>query len=185
MKLTLSKRSGKRKSELTEIRFRKDIPAVIYSKGQPGEKVTVKNAEFSEAIRHLQKGFLPTTVFEIDLEGNKRRALVKQIQYHPTTYQVLHLDFLLLVDETPLHIKIPITCVGQADCIGIKLGGFLRKVKRHVKVRCLPKDVPNDFKINVKELKIGDLKRVRDLDVSENVRLLMPDHEVIVVIAKR
>ncbi len=184
MKLTLSKRSGKKKSELTEIRFRKDIPAVVYCKGQPGEKVTVKNTEFSQAMRHVQKGFLPTTIFEIDLEGIKRRALIKQIQYHPTTYQVLHLDFLLLNQEF-VDIKVPITYTDQESCIGIKLGGFLRQVKRHIKVRCLPKEIPTDFKVSVKGLGIGNAKRIRDIDVPEKMHLLVPGDEVIVVIAKR
>jgi large subunit ribosomal protein L25 len=185
MKLTLSKRAGEKKSELTQIRHRKDIPAILYISGKAGAKVTVKGAEFHAIIRKLHKGYLPTTIFSLDFEGKEKRAIVKDIQYHPATYEVFHLDFLELDDKTPVDIKVPLLCIGEAECIGIKLGGFLRQIKRHIKVRCLPKDIPSDFKLDIKELEINQSKRVRDLDVKEGVCLLVPQDEVVVVIAKR
>ena len=185
MKLKLSKRSGEKKSELTQIRFRKDIPAVIYQNGKPGESVTVNGSEFHAILRGLKKGYLPTTIFELDLDGKKSKAVVKDIQYHPTTYQVLHLDFLLLSDGVPVDLKVPISFEGQADCVGIKLGGFLRPVIRHVRVRCLPKDIPVDFKMDIRSLAIGQTKRIRDIEISEAVRSLIKPEEVVVVIAKR
>lgn len=185
MKLTLSKRSGEKKSELTQIRFRKDIAAVIYQKGKPNENVTVKGSEFHAILRGLPKGYLPVTVFELDLDGKKSKAIVKDIQYHPTTYQILHLDFLLLSDKIPVDVKVPIVCTGEADCVGIKLGGFLRQVIRHLRVSCLPKDIPADFKLDIRELGIGQTKRIRDIEMNETLRLLGKEEEVVVVIAKR
>ncbi|MCB1067179.1 MAG: 50S ribosomal protein L25/general stress protein Ctc [Simkania sp.] len=185
MKLKLSKRSGEKKSELTQIRFRKDIPAVIYQNGKPGENAIVNGSEFHTILRGLQKGYLPTTIFELDLDGKKSKAIVKDIQYHPTTYQILHLDFLLLSDDVPVDVKVPISFEGQADCVGIKLGGFLRPVIRHVRVRCLPKDIPTDFKVDVRSLAIGQEKRIRDIEMSDAIRSLVRPQEVVVVIAKR
>jgi len=185
MKLKLSKRSGEKKSELTQIRFRKDIPAVIYQKGKPGELATVSGSEFHAVLRGLKKGYLPTTIFELDIDGKTSKAIVKDIQYHPTTYQILHLDFLLLADDVPVDIKVPISCVGEADCVGIKLGGFLRQVIRHLKVRCLPKDIPTDFKVDIRNLAISQTKRIRDIEMGESIRSLVNPGEVVVVIAKR
>lgn len=185
MKLKLSKRNGEKKSELTQIRFRKDIPGVIYEKGMPGEKIIVSGSEFHTILRGLKKGYLPTTIFELDLNGKKSKAVIKDIQYHPTTYQILHLDFLLLSDKIPLDIKVPITCTGEADCIGIKLGGFLRQVVRHVPIRCLPKDIPSDFKIDIRSLAIGQTKKIRDIEMSETLRSLVSSEQVIALIAKR
>lgn len=185
MKLALSKRPGKSKSELTKLRFLGDIPGVLYKSGKPGEKVVVKGSEFQTILRGLVKGHLPTTVFELDLEGNSTKAIIKDIQYHPTTYQILHLDFQELYDGAVVDVKVPISCIGEADCVGIKLGGFLRQVKRHIAVRCLPKDIPSDFEIDIRDLNIGQSKRIRDLKSSEAVRLLMRREEIVVVIAKR
>lgn len=185
MKLKLFKRSGEKKSELTQIRFRKDIPAVIYQKGKPGENVVVNGREFHAILRGLKKGYLPTTIFELDLDGKQSKAIVKDIQYHPTTYQILHLDFLILTNNVPIDIKVPITCVGEANCVGIKLGGFLRQVIHHLRVRCLPKDIPVDFKVDIRSLAINQTKRVRDIAMHETVCSLVNPAEVVVVIAKR
>lgn len=185
MKLTVSKRAGEKKSELTKLRHQGDIPAAVYSKGKPCEKITVKGAEFSAVIRGLPKGYLPTTVFELEVDGKKIKAIVKDIQYHPTTYQVLHLDFMILDDKVVVDVKVPIACIGEADCVGVKLGGFVRPVKRHVKVRCLPKDIPTDFKLSIKELAIGQSKRIGDIEFGNAIRPLATDKEIVVVIAKR
>ena len=185
MKLTVSKRAGEKKSELTKLRHQGDIPAAVYSKGRPCEKFIVNGAEFAAVIRKLPKGYLPTTVFELDIDGKKVKAIVKDIQYHPTTYRVLHLDFMVLDDKAEVEVKVPIACVGEADCVGVKLGGFVRPVKRHVKVRCLPKDIPTDFKINIKNLGIGQAKRVGDIEFGKAIRPLATEKEIVVVIAKR
>lgn len=185
MKLTVSKRTGKTKGDLTKLRHQGDIPASVYSKGKPCERVTVKGAEFEAVLRQLPKGYLPTTTFELEIEGKTIPAVVKDIQYHPTTYRVLHLDFLILEPKVTVDVKVPIHCIGEADCVGVKLGGFVRPVKRHVQVRCLPEDIPTDFKIDIKSLEIGQAKRVSDIEASEAVRLLAKPKEILVVIAKR
>ena len=69
--------------------------------------------------------------------------------------------------------------------MGIKLGGFLRQVIRHVKVECLPKNIPSEFIIDVKDLGIRQSKRLKDLAMPNGVKPLASPEEVIVVIAKR
>lgn len=184
MKLTLSKRISDKKSNLRQIRFQKDIPAVVYSGGEVGEKVIVSGSAFEAVLRETSKGHLPTTIFELELDGKKSRGIVKGIQYHPTTYQILHLDFLRLTDRL-VEIKVPVVCVGEANCVGIKLGGFLRQVIRHIPIRCLPTEIPTDFKVDVKNLTINQSKRVRDIDMGEKIDPLINGGEVVVVIAKR
>ncbi|MDJ0651590.1 MAG: 50S ribosomal protein L25/general stress protein Ctc [Simkaniaceae bacterium] len=185
MKLTVSKRTGETKSELTKLRHRGDIPASVYSKGKPGDKITVKGAEFEAVLRKLPKGYLPTTIFELDIEGKTKKAIVKDIQYHPTTYRTLHLDFLMLEPKITVDVKVPINCTGEAECVGVKLGGFVRTVKRHVEVRCLPDDIPTDFKVDIKSLEMDQSKRVSDIEAGEMVRLLAKPKEILVMIAKR
>lgn len=185
MKLTVSKRTGETKSELTKLRHQGDIPASVYSKGKPCDKITVKGAEFEAVLRKLPKGYLPTTTFELEMDGKTKKAIVKDIQYHPTTYRILHLDFLILEPKITVDVKVPINCIGEADCVGVKLGGFVRPVKRHVEVRCLPDDIPTDFKVDIKSLEIGQSKRVSDIEAGAMVRLLAKPKEILVVIAKR
>ena len=185
MKLNLYKRSGEKKSELTQIRYAGDIPGVVYRLRQSSEKVFVKGFEFAAIIRNLRKGFLPTTILEMELDGNKCNAIVKGIQYHPTTYNVLHLDFQLLEESVFVDVKVPVVFSGVEQCVGVKSGGFVRQVIYHIRVRCLPKDIPSSFALDISNLSIGESLRVSSIDRGDTVRLLVPEKEIIVVIAKR
>ncbi|MGC1879371.1 MAG: 50S ribosomal protein L25 [Rhabdochlamydiaceae bacterium] len=185
MKLAVKQRVSEKKKDIKEIRREGNIPAIIYfSKGQP-EKLIVSGAEFSTVLRGMKPGQLPTTVFMLSDGKKERRAIIKDIQYHLTTYIVSHLDFQELVDDVPVCVKVPVNCIGIADCMGIKLGGFLRQVVRHVKVECLPKNIPSEFLVDVKDLGIRQSKRLKDLKMPNGVRPLENPEEVVVVIAKR
>lgn len=186
MKLTVTKRPVERKSDAKKIRREGDIPAVVYASGQESESVLVNGTEFQTILRGITQGMLPTTVFEIDgLAGNKTKALVKGIQYHRTTYQILHLDFQLLQEDQPVKVKVPVECVGSAECVGIKLGGFLRQIKRTVEIECLPKDIPAKFFLDIKDLGLFATKKLKDLVLPKGVKLLGEQKDVVAVIAKR
>lgn len=185
MKLKVHKRTGK-KSETSAIRREKNIPAIIYGQGKAGEAIVVSGVEFNSLLRDVPKGRLSTAVFELHEEkATTRRAILKDIQYNPTTYDIIHLDFEELLDDVKVNVKIPIECVGVGDCVGIKLGGVLRQVIRSIRVRCLPKDIPSFFQVDIKDLGITDVKRLADLSIPETVRPLTKLTEVAVVIAKR
>ena len=185
MKVKISKRAGEKKSELSQLRHQKHVPGVIYGKGREVETVAVDGAEFSAALRHMKKGHLPTTIFELDLDGKVIKAIAKDIQYHPVTYRLLHVDFVELQEKQPVNVSVPVEYIGVADCAGIKLGGFLRQVIRHVRVRCLPKDIPTQFNLDITEMGIGNSKRVSDIDMPAGVKPLVGTKDVVVTIAKR
>lgn len=185
MKLSANERKSQTKSDILQLRRAGKIPAILYAPGQQGQTLSVDNAEFKAAMREIKAGQLPTTVFTLDFGGKPRKAVIKDIQYHPTTYDVIHLDFQELVKDVLVNVKVPISCIGVADCVGIKLGGFLRQVIRFVKVECLPHLIPQEFVIDVKDLSIKQTKRLRDLSMPEGVKPLAPMDEVVVVIAKR
>ncbi len=186
MKLTVSKRNSAKKSEAKKLRREGDIPAVIYSGGKEGEIITVKGNEFQKHLSHIKRGHLPTTVFTlVDGEGTERKAIIKDIQYHVTTYNIMHLDFEELHDDVLVNVKVPIEFLGAAECIGVKLGGVLRQVIRHLRVRCLPKNIPEGFGLDVRTLNMKDTIRLHDIDIPEGVRPMANMDEVVVVVAKR
>lgn len=185
MKLTAKKREGEGKSALNQIRRAGNIPAVFYAPGQPGQSIEITGSEFEAHLREIKKGTLSTTIFEIELDGKKKKAIVKDIHYDVTSYRIIHLDFEELKDDVPIRVRVPIECVGVGDCAGIKLGGFLRQVIRFVKVKCLPKDLPSQFEIDVQHLSMKQSKRLSDILLPKNVELLARPEEVVVVIAKR
>jgi len=185
MKLAVKQRVSEKKKDIKEIRREGNIPAIIYSSKSQPEKLVINGAEFNTILREMKPGQLPTTVFMLSDGQKERRAIIKDIQYHLTTYNVSHLDFEELVENVPVCVKVPVNCIGVVDCMGIKLGGFLRQVVRHVKVECLPKNIPSEFLVDVKDLGIRQSKRLKDLVMPNGVKPLAGPEEVVVVIAKR
>ncbi len=186
MKLTITERSSKTRGEVNKIRREGGIVANIYNRGKDGENVYVDGAVFKAHLRAITPGHLPTTIFTlVDAKGKERRAIVKDIQYHVTTYNILHIDLEILNDKVEVNVKVPIECVGDADCAGVKLGGVLRRVIRHVKVRCLPKDIPSSFKIDVRSMMISQTKKLKEMAIPEGVRPLISLNNVAVIVAKK
>ena len=186
MKLTITKRSKATKKEAKRVRRSGKIPAVIYSSHKSAENISVDDAEYQTIMRKIKSGGLPTEIFTlVDEDGNERKAVVKDVQYHVTTYRVLHLDFLELADDVLVNINVPIRCKGVVECAGIKLGGVLRQVIRHCKVRCFPKDIPAQFELDVENLGLMQSLKLNKLAIPEQIKPLSKMEEVAVVIAKR
>lgn len=186
MKLIVKPRFSQKKSDVKQIRSVGDIPAIIYSLKKEPASLIVSGQEFSAVLRQMQPGYLPTTIFTLSDGVKECRAIVKEIQYHITTYQVSHIDFAELIDDVPVTMKVPVSCIGTMDCVGVKLGGVVRQVMRHVKIKCQPKHIPTKFDMDVKNANIGDSLRVKDLQgISSDVTVLAKDNDVVVVIARR
>jgi large subunit ribosomal protein L25 len=185
MDLKIAKRKGQNKTESKVIRREGNIPAVLYSKGKSGENIVVSGKEFKKALNQIETGTLPTTIFVLNIDGSKRRAILKDVQYHITNYEVIHLDFEELVDGNEVSINVPIQCTGVVDCVGIKLGGSLRQVVRTLRVRCLPKNIPSQFEVDIRDMNVGQSKKVSEITLPSGVRPLTDTNTVAVVIAKR
>lgn len=186
MKLKMQPRNAEKKGDAKKMRREDDIPAIIYGHGTTAEPITVKNSEFTTLLRSVLPGRLSTTIFTLsDAKGKERRAILKDVQYHVTTYNIMHLDFEELQDNVKVNVKIPIECIGAAESPGIKLGGVLRQVIRYLRVRCLPRDIPSAFELDVKSLGPREARRLEDLTIPETVRPLANLKEVVAVVVKR
>ncbi|MCH9633815.1 MAG: General stress protein CTC [Chlamydiae bacterium] len=186
MKLKVKIRLAETKKIVNDIRREGNIPAILYAKDHPNKLIEVVGPEFKAHLRAIPQGGLPNTIFTLeDEEGKVFKALVKDIQYHVSTYEILHLDFIYLLEDTPVNVKIPLRFKGVADCVGVKLGGVVRPVIRHLKVRCLPKHIPTEFNLNVSKLSINQSMRLSKIELSEKIKPLLDLNEVAVVIAKR
>lgn len=186
MKLNIKKRAAATKGESNSIRRNGNIPAVVYAEGKLGDTVEVDGAEFAAISRKLKQGHLPTTIFTLkNEEGKDFQAIVKGIEYHPTTYRILHLDFVKLIDNAPVNVKVPLEAIGASECPGVKLGGVLRMIIRHLPVRCLPKDIPSSFTFDARDMEMSHKKKLSVIDIPDTVRPMVNLDNVVAVIAKR
>ena len=184
MQLKLKKRSPN--AALGPIRRRGDIPSILYAKGKKTQSMITNGVDFSTALRHVDKGALAVTVFDVNIEdGTSLKAIVKAIDYHPVTYKVLHLDLMELQEAVPVSIKVPIRFASVLDCVGVKQGGVLRRVIHCLKVDCLPKDMPKEFVLDVGSLGMKQSKRLSDIKFPTGVSSKANLEEVAVTVAKR
>ena len=184
--ITCNAREGTLDKTTKQLRRAGYIPYVIYSKGQEAKTGVLLRTDVEAALRSIRPGFLPTTQFALkDASGQISKAIVREIQYEPTTYVVMHIDFLELDEKSVVEVKVPVEFVNTVDCVGVKLGGLLRHIMRHVKVRCLPANLPSHFEIDVKELGIRQSKRIKDIALPAGVKFLAGPEEIVASIAKR
>jgi len=159
------------KKESKRLRAQEIVPAVLYGGEEP--------IHFAVSFSELRKLVYTPNVYLIDLdvEGKMYKAIMQDVQWHAIEEQILHIDFLLVQDDKPIKIEIPISVVGQAK--GTKAGGKLTQNLRRLKVKALAKDLPDTISIDVTKLGIGQSIKVGDVKVG-NIELLDPKSNVVV-----
>lgn len=150
------------------------VPAVIYG-GEKPVHFAIDKKEVSKAI------FTPD-VYQVNLtiDGKVIPTIIKDTQFHPVTDEILHVDFMELVENKPVKVKLPVRLKGQSR--GVKAGGKLLVHFRKVDLRGIPKDLPAEVVVDITALRIGQNIRVRDLS-TETVTLLNDPGAVVVAVA--
>jgi large subunit ribosomal protein L25 len=129
-------------------------------------------------FRHLV--YTPNAyIVEVDLDGTKHKAVMKELQFHPVTDKLNHIDFVEVFDDKPVTAEIPIMLTGAA--IGLKDGGKPRQRRRVLKVRGLIQHLPDTLDIDITNVSIGDVIKVGDL-AYDNLEILDPSRSMIYAI---
>ncbi|NJL58485.1 MAG: 50S ribosomal protein L25 [Desulfobacteraceae bacterium] len=146
------------------------MPAILYGPGTEPMSLAVNISEFERALKN-NKTRMGQTVFSLNIQdGNKRSAMVKELQRHPLTGAFLHADFYEIAMDRKVKVKVPVITKGIAK--GIDLGGMLQVIRREVEVLCFPNEIPNNIEIDVTELNVGDAIHVKDLKPEGNIEII-------------
>jgi large subunit ribosomal protein L25 len=147
-----------------------NIPCVLY-----GGK---DNVHFTTTVSEVRKLVYSPDVFVVNLEidGNKTKAIMKALQFHPVSDKVLHLDFLQLTEDKPVVVEIPVKLEGLAE--GVKAGGKLALEMRKLKVKGLYQQIPENIVIDVTALGLGKSIQVGAVSV-ENLEILNAKNAVV------
>ncbi|MCG8882460.1 50S ribosomal protein L25/general stress protein Ctc [Tenacibaculum finnmarkense] len=165
-----SKRESVGKRATKDLRNAGKVPCVLYG----GEELV----HFSAAEKLFKPLVFTPDVFTatIELDGAKYSAVLQDIQFHPVTDAILHVDFYQIFDDKELTMDIPVRLVGTAK--GIMLGGALRHNLRKLKVKALPANLPDFIEADITELAIGSKLYVTELR-NDKYTLLHPDNTVV------
>ena len=168
-----SPRENVGKRDAKELRYEGKVPAVLYG-GKEQAHFAVNRTDLNDAIYSPEASFV-----EITLNGKAVKAIVKDAQFHPLTDLLLHVDFLQLFDDKEITMEIPVKLTGTSP--GVKMGGKLVQKLRKLRVRSLPKNMPQVVEVSIAKLEVGNLFRVRDLEKANYFVTNTPEDTIVSV----
>ena len=146
-------------------RLRRDdrLPAVVYGHGQPNASITLPK---KQTLEHLHHG---AHLFNLSLEGNSQSVLLKDVQYDHLGQEVLHLDLFRVDLDEEITSEVPVVLVGDAR--GVLQGGTLTQMRDAIELVAKVRDLPDEIRVNVSDLEIGDAVHIGDVKLPDGVRL--------------
>lgn len=140
------------------------VPGVLYGGGENHTFVTNK--------RDL-KPLIYTPDFklaELEVGGKTHKAIIKDLQFHPVTDELMHVDLLKLVDGHTVKLEVPVKFTGTSP--GVKSGGKLIQQMRRIKIKTTPENIVDHLELDISELELGSAIRVRDIKLAEGVEIM-------------
>ncbi len=179
VEIQIEPREPGNKGKVKELRRQGKLPGVFYGpKAQP-VPLELDRKEFLSRVADLEGSHLIRIKSVSPLLANKV-ALVKEMQFHPVTGEVLHADFYEVDLAAKIRVKVPLHFVGKAE--GVVRGGILQPVVREVEVECLPIDIPEYFNVEVTSLDIGHSLHIKDLPMPESVTAIYESNFTLVTV---
>lgn len=160
------KRANLGKVNSRKLRSEAYVPGVIYG-GQ-------EQVHFSLPMFFLKDIVYTSKVYFVDLniEGKVYRSILQDVQFHPVSEMILHVDFLEILDNKKIKMSIPLSFVGNS--VGVAKGGILAKKERSLWVCAYPKDMPSYIEVDVSELDLGKIVRVSQVKGGDYTILAPP-----------
>jgi large subunit ribosomal protein L25 len=172
-----SPRENVGKRDAKELRYEGKVPAVLYG-GKTQTHFAVSAADLKPVI------YTPVVHFiDIEVAGVKTQAIIQDMQFHPLTEQLLHIDFLELDEKKPIAIEIPIRVTGTSP--GVKMGGKLVQKLRKLRIKALPKDHLDTIDVSIEGLEVGKSVRVSDLKFDKLVITNSPEDTILSITTSR
>jgi len=162
VKVEAQLRSIGKKSDMKNLRKQGFIPAVIYGEGKEGVKISLERIPFMKIYK--------TTIgevafFDIKVDSKSYTTIIKARQVHPVSREYMHLDFMEIHKGKAIVVNVPIKYTGEA--VGLAAGGVLDVIVRKLEISCLPKDIPDDFVVDISNLDIGDSIHLSEIDLKD------------------
>ncbi|MEY4918454.1 MAG: hypothetical protein RL616_2367 [Verrucomicrobiota bacterium] len=174
---SLVKRGGVKK-----LRASGRVPATIYGRQTKPQNLEVDALEFGDLLGHsASENLLIDLSVESDARA-KRLALLQEVQHHPVSGKILHVDFHEVAENEKVTVYVPVETSGEPA--GVKNGGgTLEHILHKLKVKCLPKDLPDQITVDVSHLEIGKSIHLGDIKAPEGVELLGDKHITVLAVA--
>ena len=174
-KLIAKKRSLEGSSNARRMRHAGNLPGVVYGSGREAVSIEVDIHDFEQILHHSSS---ESMLIDISLEGEgDLSVLVKDVQHHPVSSELIHVDLLRVEANKPISVDIALELVGEAA--GVKAGGILDHTMHSIAVECLPGDLVESFEVDVTALEIGQSLQISDLNLDSKYKLLVDEESIV------
>ncbi|MGY6568742.1 MAG: 50S ribosomal protein L25/general stress protein Ctc [Salinarimonas sp.] len=173
-KLSAVARDRVGKGAARAIRRQGMIPAVVYGTGQPPKAIAI---QFKEAKKLIYDGGFMTTMFEIDIEGDKERVIPRDYQLDPVKDMPIHIDFFRVAKGQTVTVEVPVHFLNQETCVGIKRGGTLNVVRHTVELYVPADAIPDAIEIDIKSLDMGDSLHISAVTLPQGCSPVIQDRD--------
>jgi large subunit ribosomal protein L25 len=171
-KLNVSVREGKGTSFARRLRLENKVPAVLYHSGVEGTSLSVEKNELYKALKTGQ------FIFEIKVGDKEQFVLVKEVQYHPVTDEIIHVDFQQVKEDQKISLEVPLRTEGESE--GVKLGGILVQLLNVVTINCKPSNVPEALSVDISDLEMNSSLFVKDIILPDDVEMVTAEDIAVV-----
>jgi len=173
--LTGNIRTERGTSKTNNARKEGKVPCVIYG-GKENIHFTVGEVALGKILNSPNVYFI-----DLDIDGTKVKAIIKETQFHPVNDRILHIDFLEVDDKKTVTVSLPVITTGASQ--GVLNGGKLRMVTRKLRINGLPSALPETVEIDITNVKIGESVKVADLNL-EGLTILDAANSVIIAVKR-
>jgi large subunit ribosomal protein L25 len=179
IELAVTPRDATRKGSARDVRQQGKVPAVLYGAHRDTTAIAVDSREFETKIGNIEGTHL-IRLSSSAAELGGRLVLVKEVQRHPVSRQLLHTDLYEVDVTAKIKLRVPLHFIGRAQ--GVELGGILQPIRREVEVLCLPTEIPDYLEIDVSALGIHDAVHISDLKPPAGVEIPFDTDEALVTV---
>jgi large subunit ribosomal protein L25 len=175
-------RSQVQRAEVKKLRASGRVPATIYGRQAKPQNLELNSKEFADLLNHAASENVLVDLTVDNDARSKRLALVQEIQHHPLHGKVLHVDFHEVAEDEKVTVQVPVETTGEA--VGVKTGGgTLEHILFKLKIRSLPKDLPEQILLDVTALEIGKSIHLGDINPPAGVEILGDKHLTVVAVS--
>ena len=176
--LQADRREGGQKGAAREIRRNGRVPGIVYGGGEDAVPISIEEKVL--AYEHRRGGFF-SRLYSLAVGDKTYRVLAREVQLHPVTEALLHIDFLRLAADSTVNVDVPVVFRNEEESPGIKRGGVLNVVRRTVELVCRADAIPASIEADIGELDIGDSVKINAIILPEGVRPVIVDRDFTIV----
>lgn len=172
--LQADRREAGRKGAVREMRRIGRVPCIVYGGGEEAVAISIEEAVLAQ---ERGKGGFFSRLYTLVVDGKTYRVLAREVQVHPVTEALIHVDFLRLRTDSRVNVDVPMVFRNEEECPGLKRGGVLNIVRRTIELVCSADAIPTLIEADIGELDIGDSVKISAVDLPEGVHPVITDRD--------